>query len=66
MIAQIFYALWLGFKVGITAFFSAFSVADVINGIQDQIISLILGIPLALVSAVGIIISIIKFFLKHI
>lgn len=63
---QAIQAIWAGMTVGFQAFFSALPIYDAISGIQDQMWAAFLGVPVAVISVGGLIITGIKIVRKFI
>lgn len=65
MFVQIIEALWAGVKVGFHAIFSIFPLYEQLSGIKTEIIAAALGIPVIVLTIIGILIKVVKVVVKH-
>ena len=62
MFGQIIQTLFTGLSIFPSILGDMFSFKETISGIQDQMWAVIIGIPVGLVSLIGLVIGIVKFF----
>ena len=64
MIIKMFECLFAGFDIGIDAFLKVLPIYNQLSGIEEQLISVALGIPAIIVSIVFLVPTIFKIFRK--
>ena len=65
VVLQILEALWAGVKIGFHTFFSVLPFYEQLSSIPEQMWAAILGVPVFVISAIGIGIKVFKFVKNH-
>lgn len=65
MFVQIIETLWAGVKVGFHAIFSVFPLYEQLSSIKTEILAVVLGIPVIVLTIIEILINLVKVVARH-